>query len=163
VIQAKHCDLCKFPKRDLKVGLTCGLTDKKPTFKNSCPDIKFSNSFKKYLPELLAQIERLRKQKTSVYLNFTLWGVIGLIVIILTGRSRFDRTSEFDFSYSSYLYLLGTLVLIIVGLYFLAVAYSRLSNHLNSYRNVVAEKKRINKVLNNYDLNIKKLLGQKLK
>jgi len=72
MIQAKHCDLCKFPKKDLKVGLTCGLTDKIPTFKNSCPDIKFSNSFKNHLPKLLAQIERFRKQKTSVYLNFTL-------------------------------------------------------------------------------------------
>lgn len=163
MIQAKHCDLCKFPKRDLKNGLTCGLTDKKPTFKNTCPDIKFSDSFKNHLPELLAQIEHLKKEKKSVYLNITLLGVVGLIVIILTSRYRFQRTVEFDFSYSSYLYLCGTLLLIFVGLYFVAVAYKRLSNHKNLYRNVVNEKKEINKVLDKYDLNIRKLLNQKLK
>ena len=163
MIQAKHCDLCKFPRRDLKNGLTCGLTDEKPTFKNTCPDIKFSNSFRNRLPELSAQIEDLRKQKASVYLNFTLLGVVGLIVIILTSSYRFERTAEFDFSYSSYLYLCGTLLLIFVGLYFLSTAYRRLSNHRSSYRNVVNEKEGINKVLNNYDLNIGKLLNQELK
>lgn len=163
MIQAKHCDLCRFPKRNLKNGLTCGLTDKKPTFKNKCPDIEFSNSFKSQLPELLAEIEHLRTQKKSVYLNFTLWGVFGLIVIILTGHSRFERTAEFDFSYSSYLYLCGTLLLIFVGLYFLVRAYDHLSYHQNSYKNVVTEKNGINKVLNNYDLNIRKLISQEQK
>ena len=160
MIQAKHCDLCKFPKRDMKNGLTCGLTDKKPTFKNTCPDIKFSNSFKNHLPELLAQIEHLRKQKKSVYLNFIHLGVVGLIIIILTSHFRFETTSDFDFSYSSYLYLCGTLLLIFVGLYFVTAAYKRLSNHRNSYSNVVNEKNRINKVLKSYDLNIRKLLKQ---
>lgn len=162
MIQAKHCDLCKFPKRDLKNGLTCGLTGKKPTFKNICSDIKFSNSFKNHLPELLDQIEHLRKQKTSVYINFTLFGVIGLITIILTFRSRFERTSEFDFSYSSYLYLCGTLLLFLVGIGLISVALRRLSNHRNSLRKLIAEKRGINRVLNNYDLNVRKILNQEL-
>ena len=63
MIQAKHCDLCEYPKRNLKNGLTCGLTDKKPDFKDSCSDIKFSNSFEEYLPELLSQIGLKKKEK----------------------------------------------------------------------------------------------------
>ena len=162
MIQAKHCDLCKFPRRDLKNGLTCGLTDMKPTFKNTCPDIEFSNSFKNHLPELLGQIEHVRKQKTSVYINFALLGVIVLITIILTLGFRFEKTSEFDFSYSSYLYLCGTILLFLVGLGLISVAFTRLSNHRNSLRKLVAEKKGINMVLNNYDLNVRKLLNRNL-
>ena len=60
MIQAKHCDLCKYPKRDLKKGLTCGLTNKKPTFDNTCPDLKFSDDFRSFVPDLLGQIQHLK-------------------------------------------------------------------------------------------------------
>lgn len=160
--QAKHCDLCKFPQRDFKIGLTCGLTDKKPVFKNTCPDIKFSNLFKNHLPELLSQIEHLKKQKTSVYVNFTLFGVIGLITIISTFRFHFEKTFEFDFSYTSYHYLCGTLLLFLVGIGLISEAFRRLNIHRNSLRKLFAEKREINKVLNNYDLDIRKILNQKL-
>jgi hypothetical protein len=160
MIQTKHCDLCEFPKRNLKNGLTCGLTNKIPTFKKNCPEIKFSDLFKNHLPELLGKIEHLRKQKTSVYINFALFGIIGLIIIILTIRSRFEITSEFDFSYSSYNYLCGTLLLLFVGIGIILVAYKRLNNHQNSLRDLVNEKNGINEVLNKYNLNIKKLLNK---
>ena len=159
MIQTKHCDLCEFPKRNLKNGLTCGLTNKIPTFKKNCSEIKFSNLFKNHLPELLGKIEHLRKQKTSVYINFALFGIIGLI-IILTIRSRFEITSEFDFSYSSYNYLCRSLLLLFVGIGIISLAYKRLNNHQNSLRNLVNEKNGINEVLNKYNLNIKKLLNQ---
>ncbi len=45
MIQTKHCDLCEYPKRDLKNGLTCGLTGKKPDFKRACPDILLDEKF----------------------------------------------------------------------------------------------------------------------
>lgn len=42
MFQAKHCDLYEFPKRNLKIGLHCNFTDKKPNFKGACFKIKFN-------------------------------------------------------------------------------------------------------------------------
>tara|TARA_R110002073_G_scaffold108336_3_gene243347 strand:+ start:17332 stop:17823 length:492 start_codon:yes stop_codon:yes gene_type:complete len=161
MIQAKHCDLCKYPKRNLKNGLTCGLSNKTPIFENTCSDIKFSNVFKKHLPELLSQIELEKNKATSIYLSFTLFGVVGLIIIILTSLSRFEKTLEFDFSYSSFNYLCGTLLLYIVGITLISKAYMDIKTHRNLLRNLVTEKKEINRILNKYSLTINALLNIK--
>jgi len=154
MIQSKHCKLCKHEKRNLNDGLTCGLSNKKPTFENTCSNIKFSKAFKKHLPELLNQIELEKNKVTSIYLSFTLFGVVGLIIIILTSLSRFERTLEFDFSYSSFNYLCGTLLLYIVGITLISKAYMDIKTHKNLLRNLVTEKKEIDRILNNYNLNI---------
>ena len=161
MIQAKHCDLCKYPKRNLKDGLTCGLSNKIPTFENTCSDIKFSNEFKKHLPELLSQIELEKNKTTSIYLSFTLFGVVGLIIIVLTSLSRFQKTLEFDFSYSSFNYLCGTLLLYIVGITLISKAYLDIKTHKNLLRNLITEKKEINRILNKYNLTINALLNIK--
>ena len=156
--QNLHCNLCKFPLRSLKNGLTCGLTKKKPIFKNTCSKIKFSDSFYSYLPELLDQIDHLRKQKTSVYINFTLFSVVGLIILILTSRYSFKKIFEFDFSYSSYLYLSRTLLLFFVGIGLITLAYRRVNNHLNLLKKLLNKKKEIDDVLTKYNLDISKLI-----
>jgi hypothetical protein len=159
MIQSKHCDLCQYPKRNLENGLTCGLSNKTPTFENTCSDIKFSNIFKKHLPELLSQIELERNKVTSIYLSFTLFGVFGLIIIILTSLSRFEKTLEFDFSYSSFNYLCGTLLLYIVGITLISKAYMDIKTHRNLLRNLITEKNEINRILNKYNLTINALLN----
>ena len=158
MIQSKHCELCEHEKRNLKDGLTCGLTNKKPPFENSCSDIKFSNAFKGYLPELLRQIEQLRKKKTSVYLNFTLFGAIGLI-IILGSYSRLEKTFEMEFSYSSWIYLAGTFLIYLIGTLLISMGFRPLYKYRKSLQKLESDKSEISMVLKNYNTDITTLIN----
>ncbi|WP_336127269.1 hypothetical protein [Mesoflavibacter sp. CH_XMU1422-2] len=84
MLQPKHCDLCIHSKRDLKTGLTCGLTGKKPNFKSFCSKIVFSDHFKIYASQLLADIQNLQKRKTSIYSNVFFLLSIGITIIVCT-------------------------------------------------------------------------------
>ena len=160
MIQAKHCDLCDYPKRSLKNGLTCGLTNKKPDFKVACSEIKFSNSFKEYLLELLNEIEQVKKNKTYVYVNFTLFGIIGLI-IILGNYSRLKENFEMEFNHSSWIYFTGTLLLYVVGFLLIAIAFLKLIQYKKTLNKLKSNKREIDLILKNYNNDIETLLNSK--
>ncbi len=160
MIQTRHCDFCEFPKRNLESGLTCGLTDKKPDFKVSCSKIKFNSSFKEYLPELLNQIGNVKKRKTSVYLKFILLSLIGLTVIFKC-HSLLDKIFEMEFGYSSWIYFKYTLLVYFVGAGLISMAFWPLLKYRNELKELESDKREINKILKNYDLNIESLLKNK--
>ncbi len=160
MIQAKHCDLCDYHKRNLKNGLKCSLTDRKPDFNVSCSNIKFSNSFKAYLLELLNQIEHLEKRKTSVYSKFSLLSAIGLI-IIFGSHSLLDQTFEMEFGYSGWIYFQRILLVYIVGAVFISMGFWRLNKYRNTLKNLESDKREIDMVLKNYNIDIKALLNHK--
>jgi hypothetical protein len=160
MIQAKHCDLCEYPKRNLKNGLTCGLTDKKPDFKVACSEIKFSNSFKEYLPVLLNLIEHTKKRKTSVYLKFTLLSAIGLI-IIFGSYTLLEQTFELDYGYDSWIRLNNPLFLYVVGAFFILMAFSGLNKYRKTFKILEYEKRELDNILNNYNIDIETLLERK--
>ena len=82
MIQAKHCDLCEYPKRDLKNGLTCGLTNKKPDFKETCPDILLDKSFQSKIESSNLELHKKNKSKKKAYLTFCILLIIGFLLII---------------------------------------------------------------------------------
>ncbi len=160
MIQAKHCDLCKFPKRDLKNGLTCALTNKKPDFNVSCLNIKFSDSFKEYLPELLNQIEKIKKRRNSVNLKSILLGILGLI-IIFGNYPLLKRAVEAKYEYWFYSYFLDTLLFYIIGVGLISMAFSSINKYKKDLEILECEKREINEILKNYKLDIESLLKTK--
>ena len=82
MIQARHCDLCEHPKRDLNNGLTCGLTNKKPDFKITCPDIFMDKKFQEKLENVNLELKRTNEKKSRKYWTFYLLIVIGFLLII---------------------------------------------------------------------------------
>jgi len=162
--QSKHCDLCEFQKRNLKNGLTCGLTDKKPDFKVFCSDIKFSDSFKEYVPELLNQITELKKRKTSVYLNFGLFAVIGLLIIVGSYPNLTEylkKAFEPEFNYSDWKYLSLFLLLDFVGILLIKMGFWSFKKYRNELNKLESEKREINIVLKNYGIEIETLIKNK--
>ncbi|MBA6154280.1 hypothetical protein [Gelidibacter maritimus] len=160
MIQSKHCDLCEFPKRNLKNGLTCGLTDKKPDFRGFCSDIKFSDSFKEQLTELLNQIGQIKKRKTSVYFNFGLFVVIGLLIIFgsyphLTEYLK--KAFEPEFSYSDWKYFSLILLLEFVGILLLYMGFYPFNKYKKELNKLESDKKEIELVLKNYGIEIETL------
>ncbi|HAB27489.1 MAG TPA: hypothetical protein DCE27_06880 [Xanthomarina gelatinilytica] len=164
MIQAKHCDLCKFPKKDLKIGLTCGLTDKKPTFDKTCPDIQFSNEFKSYVPEFLGQIQHLKKRKASVYLNLFLFGIVGLTIIVgsysqLT--TRFITAFEPEFDYGNWKYFSVMFFLNLIGIQLIYMGFWPLNKNRKELKKLESDKRKINMILKNYNTDIETLLDYK--
>lgn len=159
MIQAQHCDFCEYSKKNLKNGLICGLTNKKPSFKVSCSEIKFSNSFKEYLSKLLSQIEQVKKNKTYAYLNFTLFGTIGLTVI-LGSYSRLKQTFELEFNHSTWIYFTGTLLLYVVGILLISMGFWKLKKYRNTLKNLKSNKREIDILLNNYNIDVERLFNR---
>jgi hypothetical protein len=157
MIQAKHCDLCEYPKRSLKIGLTCGLTDRKPNFKVTCSNIKFSNSFKEYIPELLNQIEEVKKNKTSVYFHFFLLTGIG-IVIIFGSYSLLKQTSEMEFGGLSIAYFENSILVYMLGALFLSMAFLNYIKHKRKSKKLILEKDKIEKVLRQYGIDFETIM-----
>ena len=157
MIQAKHCDLCAYSKRGLENGLTCGLTNKKPTFKNTCSSIEFSKSLRDYLPELLNKIEQLRKRKRSVYLKFIVCALIGLIIMVGSGI-KLMHGFEMDFDYSDYLNFKGSLLMLLVGFFLLSSAFWILNKYKKEFIKFESDKRAIESVLDNYDIDIKTII-----
>ena len=153
MIQGKHCNLCEYAKRDLATGLTCGLTNKKPSFKDSCPDIKISNSAKENLHGLTNQVEELKKDTTSVYIRFSLFSIIGL-TIILSSYTHFIQsfidTFEPEFNYAGWKYFTLILLLNLVGIQLIAMGFWPLINYRKTLKTLEAKIREIETVLKNY-------------
>lgn len=161
MIQAKHCDLCKFPERDLKNGLTCGLTKKKPIFKNKCYDLEFSESFKDYLPELLDQISDLKKRKSSIYFNLILFSILG-VSIIIGSYPYLKRTLEIEFDYVSRIYYWNVVLIYLAGSILISMGLSRFLKYRRLFKTLESEKQELNNILHKYNVDIHRLTRDKL-
>jgi len=75
------CKKCKKKKFDLKQGIICGLTDKKPTFENSCPDFDSDESIKE-IEELKGMSLKPNEQRSKTVLAL-IWTVLILEVFSL--------------------------------------------------------------------------------
>ena len=142
--------------------MTCGLTDKKPDFKDFCSDLKFNNEFKDYLPNLLKQIELTNKKKTSIYINFVLFSTIGLVIIIVS-YSRLEKTFKMEFNHSSWSYFLGTFMIYLIGTFFISTGYQTLYKYKKSLQNLKSDKKEIDMILKNYKSDVEKIINPKNK
>lgn len=153
MIQYKHCDLCLHSARSLKSGMTCGLTDKKPIFENTCPDIKFSNVFKENTTELLSELEVVKRKKKSVHFNFYILIGIGFL-IVFGGNSLLKHTIEIEsvyhFRLTILLYGLGTLLL--------SLAYRNLNKYRRQLKKLEVRKAEIEKVIDEYEIDFETII-----
>ena len=160
MFQAKHCDLCEYPNRDLNVGLKCGLTNKKPDFKVTCPDIKFSDYLKIDLTDLLTEIEGITKNKIYEYMNFILLSTLGLVIII---GYNFDvnKILVLEFSYIKFNNMYIYLFINYLGMMCISMAFSRWHTHRRTLKNLHFIKNEINILLYSYNTDISELLKNK--
>ena len=58
----RHCELCDKQKTDLKVGTTCGLTDRKPEFNKTCAKIELNEKFENKLKKVNIEYENFKRR-----------------------------------------------------------------------------------------------------
>ncbi|WP_411768112.1 hypothetical protein [Winogradskyella sp. A3E31] len=145
MIQSRHCDLCEHPKRDLKNGLTCGLTNKKPDFKNTCPDILLDKIFQEKLEDVNLELKRTNELKSKKYGAFYLLITIGFLFII-GNKFYADITLTETFNWKFRASAIGAGITILIYAYF---NFNRFRGKLNALE---SEKSKIDSVLEKYGI-----------
>lgn len=145
MIQAEHCRLCNHQEVDLKIGTTCGLTNKKPNFQKSCSTIDFSEKLEDRIKEVNSKYENIKRKSTLTYIYSFLILIISLSIMI--GGWYFGK----------YVYnagVISTVPLIIIGVGFLLfpTAFGPLNFHRRDLKMAEIEKEKIDKILNLYKI-----------
>ena len=145
---ARHCDLCDNQKTSLKVGTTCGLTDRKPYFKDTCCDILLDEKFQRKLENYNLELERINKTKNKHYWTFYFLIVIGFLLII--GNEFYaDITQNETYYWYFRASAIGFGITILIGAYF----------NLNKFREKLKaakfRKNKIDSVLEKYGIRYK--------
>tara|TARA_R110002049_G_scaffold191116_1_gene360048 strand:+ start:772 stop:1290 length:519 start_codon:yes stop_codon:yes gene_type:complete len=78
----KHCQLCDHQIIDFKTGTFCGLTQRKPDFINKCVKAKLDSKLEAKIESTNVAYEGVLKTKSLVYINFVVFLIIGLAVIL---------------------------------------------------------------------------------
>ncbi|WP_179318221.1 hypothetical protein [Winogradskyella helgolandensis] len=145
MIQAKHCDLCEHPKRDFENGLTCGLTDKKPDFIGTCPDILLDDLFQSKLESTNLEFYKIQKGKTKAYLTFYFLIIIGFLMII--GNELYaDFTHTKIYSWRFIAIAIGS------GITILTNAYFQLNRFRTKLKTAEFNKRKIDSVIEQYGI-----------
>src|SRR5690606_3977115 len=92
------------------------------------------------------EIEKLEKNKKWIYMYSLIYLLIGCVLII----SERDFLIDFDFSYSRYLKLLGSTLILFLGFGLVIIAINKLRLHFKKTRMVKDEKDRMGTVLDKY-------------
>ena len=143
--QAEHCRLCKHQEVDLKIGTTCGLTNKKPEFDKSCPTINFTDKLESRIKEVNSKYENIKRKSTLTYIYSILIFTISLSIMI--GGWYFDK-----FVYNAG--VISTVPLIIIGVGFLLfpTAFGPLNFHRRDLKIAKREKEKIDEILSLYNI-----------
>lgn len=144
MIQTKHCDLCEHPKRDFTNGLTCGLTNKKPDFKITCPDILLDKIFQEKLENVNLELKRLNEKKSRKYWTFYLLIAIGFLLII---GNEFYADITLSKSVMRWKFRASAIG---AGITILIFAYSKLNRFRTKLKASELEKSKIDSVLEKY-------------
>jgi len=148
MIQAKYCDLCEHPKRDMKNGLTCGLTGKKPNFKDTCPDILFDKQFQSKIEDINLELHKIRKNKNKAHLTFYILIIIGFLLMI--GNKIYA-----EWMHSTTYYWVYRISAIAFGITVLTGAYDKFNRYRKKLRTAEFEKNKIDTVLEKYNISYK--------
>ncbi|NRD21071.1 hypothetical protein HNV08_13520 [Winogradskyella eckloniae] len=157
MIQAQHCNLCKFPEMDLKVGLTCGLTHKKPKFKSRCPDLQFSSIMTEQVTNVCHEIEKLNKTKSYIYFNFVLLNALGLLILIIA-YYELKNTLKLDFSYIGYKHFNIYYTFYFLGTTSMSLACYKLIVFRKTKKRLEIEKHKLASILKTYNLSINSVI-----
>jgi hypothetical protein len=141
----RHCELCDNQITDLKIGTTCGLTDRKPDFNKTCSKIKLTDKFENKLKSVNIEYQNIKRKKVLTYSYFGVFLTIGIAVIVggyLLGKYALDSG------------VISTVPLIImgVGLGPLGMAFGTLNRYRQDIEIAKSRKDKIDEVLNEYNI-----------
>ena len=133
--KVNHCEICDLHTLNLKEGILCSLTSKKPEFQKKCPDIKLNQNLKEKIIEVNTEFEDSKYVKKLAIGNFVFYsllgiGVLGICYLLIISLFRLARIHTF------------TIAVFCVGMGFFGIAIGVL-NYSRRKRQLISPKKQI--------------------
>jgi small-conductance mechanosensitive channel len=147
--QAQHCALCNHERRSFEIGLTCGLTNEKPSFRKKCDTIEFGDKFAELLESKCFEYESLNREKLSIYA----WSVIKIALGVLLILKSYPLANSLGLTgiNSSYVWVYVTLIAA-VGILLILSACRKLLDFNTNLRKARNEKSRIDRTISHYGI-----------
>lgn len=143
-----HCALCQNKRMNLKTGVICGVTGKKPNFKSKCLDIDLDSEFQQKLELAILSLHLILKVRNRLYLKYLFFILISLIVLI---KSSFFAKSIIENYNETYglRHTFGMIAIAATTILLLFFNWIRFREKLNSAK---FKKKKIDDVLDLYKI-----------
>lgn len=141
----RHCTLCDHQQKNLSIGTTCGLTNRKPEFNKSCFKIELNQKFEDQLKDVNIRYRKLQKNQLLTYIYFSVFILIGIAVI--SGGYFIGK-----YAYESRVISTVPLIIMGVGLGPLGLAIGTLTKHLQELKLAKNKKARLDEVLDCYGI-----------
>ncbi|WP_394746793.1 hypothetical protein [Spongiimicrobium salis] len=139
----QHCELCSLQEMDYIEGARCALTQTKPNFKRTCPDIQLEQKLTAKIKAVNIAYERVRRTRTVTFVYSTVFSLIGIATIIgayLLGTYVFDNG----------VISIVPLLIMLVGLVVLAMAFGPLNTYQRDIALTKRQKQKLDKLLKLY-------------
>ena len=130
---SKHCGICDLHSFNLNEGIICSLTNKKPKFKQKCPDIILDKKLKEKILEINTEFQDSRRVRKIAVGNMILYGLIGLGVLCIC----YYLINKL---YRIALIHTGTIAIFSIGIGIIGIGIGAI-NYSRQKRNAIAPKK----------------------
>ncbi|SDI01074.1 hypothetical protein [Winogradskyella thalassocola] len=146
MINTKHCQFCDHQKVDFKTGTICALTDRKPDFATKCANAKLDKKLESKIESINIAYEAVLKTKLLVYINFVVFLVIA-VSVILAGYFLAQYLLNFRVIAAAP-FIISSVGLLII----LPLAVGPLNTYRNDLKLAKAKKDELDAVLNIYNI-----------
>lgn len=149
--QAQHCALCNHERRSFETGLTCGLTNEKPSFDKQCETIEFGDKFATMLESKCFDYKVLIRERYSAYTRSVLKLALGLFLTLFS--YPIVKFYPLAFKTIKYYYHWGFVVVIaVIGIALIVDTLLKLIDFNVKLREARREKLKIDEVISEYDI-----------
>lgn len=144
----EHCNLCDNAQTNLKFGLTCGLTNKKPDFEKTCSTINLNIKFQEKIEQTNLELEKIRKDKNTIHFKFYTQIIIGFALMFIS-------ISILKLNFSGYLIYFAVYGFISSGLALWGLAFNKLNIYRTKINSAKFHKNKIDEILKLYGIEYK--------
>jgi hypothetical protein len=164
---SKHCELCKNKLYKIESGTYCGLTKKRPLFKNKCDKIEFNEKLNEKIKSINIDFEKVKVEKKWVYLYFFVFLAMGIGMFIFSYffvEYISNILKKAFIGKSKVVFPIIVIVFISIGFILLNYAFGVLNRFRYDKTSILNQKNEFDNILKNYniDYNIKVTLRDKI-
>jgi hypothetical protein len=140
---SNHCELCDHRQSDLKTGITCGLTERKPFFNKTCNSISLTKKFEDKLILVNFEYQNVLRMRYWTYVYLAVFIVMAALTILLgyfTGHYIFGNGAI----------SVGPLFIMGLGVGLFGMGIGTYNKYQRDFKRANLAKGRLDKILNLY-------------
>ncbi|MDY7393701.1 hypothetical protein UMM65_00460 [Aureibaculum sp. 2210JD6-5] len=152
--KTEHCLLCENQRYDFKEGVYCGITEKKPDFKETCDIINFGKTLEDKILEVNVELDLVKRTKVDTIGHLIIFTLIGIAIIYF----GLFLANKYGFSLIVHESILGIrgfgtmVILVSIGISLLIFAIAPLNLYRSNIKIAKLKKQKLDQILEFYKL-----------